>query len=44
MVLALLVVWSVVEVARQKKEKMITLTRHINELWRCSSIDINMNE
>ena len=24
------------------KEKMITLTRNINELWRCSSIDINV--
>ena len=29
---------------KKNKEKMVTLTRHINELWRCSSIDINGNE
>ena len=29
---------------KKKKEKIVTLTRHINELWRCSSIDINVNE
>ena len=29
---------------KANKEKMVTLTRLINELWRCSSIDINVNE